>query len=488
MRTLLIYLLKLVLVIALTGLTPVFGKAKEKPIVFKANSGETTDAFEGHFFVLENRNNPASRKIRINYVRFPATGSKSGNPIVYLSGGPGGSGIGTAKWRRFPMFMAMRQFGDVIALDQRGTGASEQAEHCEAEQQLPENTDIKAQDYLAIFKAGAAFCLSHWQAQGIDIYGYNTVQNALDINDLRVHLGADKVTLWGISYGTHLALTAVKTFPQYIDKLVLASAEGLDQTVKLPARTDAYLSRVQDVINQQALGKQIPDLKGLMHRVHQKASNTPFEIALTKQDGSTTTVFISDDALKRIAGYMVADPGPNLAMLIQLYFTLDIGVTDMLTGILQQVGYADDSISFRLMPLAMDVASGITAARLDKVMTQAQHATLGLALNFPMPQLLGLDNALDLGDDFRRAPIASIPTLLFSGTLDGRTYVQSQTEAVAGLKNLHHIIVENAGHNLFMSNPEVQVRINQFLSGSKPDTSSIQLPLPDLTLSPPGRR
>ena len=74
----------------------------EKPIVFKANDGQVTDAFEGHIMVTENRNNPDSRKIRINYVRFPSTGKKQGSPIIYLSGGPGGSGIGTAKVATFP--------------------------------------------------------------------------------------------------------------------------------------------------------------------------------------------------------------------------------------------------------------------------------------------------------------------------------------------------------------------------------------------------
>lgn len=37
----------------------------------------------------------------------------------------------------------------------------------------------------------------------------------------------------------------------HIDKMVLASAEGLNQTVKLPARTDDYFKRLQQVINEQ---------------------------------------------------------------------------------------------------------------------------------------------------------------------------------------------------------------------------------------------
>ena len=42
------------------------------------------------------------------------------------------------------------------------------------------------------------------------------------------------MTLWGISYGSHLALAALNEIPSEIDRIVIASAEGLDQTVKLP--------------------------------------------------------------------------------------------------------------------------------------------------------------------------------------------------------------------------------------------------------------
>lgn len=96
----------------------------ETEISFAPKSGDPVQAYEGALTVPENRSNADSRSITLKYVRFPATGETSGAPIVYLSGGPGGSGIQTAKYDRFPLFMAMREFGDVIAFDQRGTGAS----------------------------------------------------------------------------------------------------------------------------------------------------------------------------------------------------------------------------------------------------------------------------------------------------------------------------------------------------------------------------
>src|ERR1044071_8810610 len=95
-----------------------------KPYQFKTLDGTVVPAEMGEFQVPENRTRPGSRAITIRFVRFKSTAAKPGVPIVYLAGGPGGSGIGTAMAERFPLFMALREFGDVIAYDQRGTNQS----------------------------------------------------------------------------------------------------------------------------------------------------------------------------------------------------------------------------------------------------------------------------------------------------------------------------------------------------------------------------
>lgn len=454
----------------------------EKAIEFAANSGDKTEALAGHLFVPENRNNPHSRQIRINYVRFPATTERKGPPIVYLAGGPGGSGIGTAKWRRFPLFMALREYGDVIALDQRGTGESEQTEACVSGISMPLNQRLDEQQVIQDYRRAARECLETWKRQGAEVMGYTTVQNALDIDALRRHLKADKVSLWGISYGSHLALSAMKLFPERIEKVIIASAEGLDQTVKLPAMTDDYFARLQQVLDQQPLGQRIPDLPGLIGRVHQKLDKSPLPLQIPHRDGTSTDMLFQTRHLQGMAGMMIADPNVRLSMLLHIYLGLETGNTDMLMAVLQRGIFKDEPISFKLMPLAIDVASGITAARLDKVKTQAETALLGEMLNFPMPLLNKLDPQLDLGDDFRAEVVSSIPTLLFTGSLDGRTYPGEQREAVQGLSNLKHVEVTHAGHNLYMASHEVLARMQAFLSGQTVATNPIVLPLPDLNL------
>src|SRR5215208_5696964 len=103
---------------------PKSGTLKIKPYTFENGKKEKVDAEFGTLLVPENRSDPESNLIELAFVRFKSTAKNPGPPIVYLAGGPGGSGIGAASGSRFPLFTAFREVADVIAFDQRGTGYS----------------------------------------------------------------------------------------------------------------------------------------------------------------------------------------------------------------------------------------------------------------------------------------------------------------------------------------------------------------------------
>lgn len=451
----------------------------EEAIVFEANSGETVDAFRGKFSVPENRSDPDSREITIGYVRFPSTSENPGAPIVYLAGGPGGSGVATAKWRRFPLFMAMREFGDVIALDQRGTGASDDTPRCVSSVTIPVDRVVPRREAVALLKQSVDECDAFWTANGVDMRGYTTVESADDLDALRKALGAEKISLWGISYGSHLAFAAMARMEDKIDRVVIASAEGLNQTVKLPSRTDAYFDRVQAVIDADPAAKAVyPDIKALMRRVHGKLNAEPAMLSLKGADGVPADFLLHGQVMQMLATAMISDP-ERVGMLLQLYTAADNGVYEPIGQLIQRFVTPGEPQSWQVMPLAMDVASGVSADRLERVEREAQTALLSDLLNYPMPHLAGAVEGLDLGDAFREGPISDVPTLLLTGTLDGRTYPDGQQEAVAGLSNVTSVTVVNAGHNLFMSSPEVTEVIRTFMRGDDVETEEIVLPAPN---------
>lgn len=451
----------------------------ETEIVFAPESGDGVEAFEGSFQVPENRTNPDSRMLTLKYVRFAATGDTPGAPIVYLAGGPGGSGIRTAKYDRFPLFMAMREFGDVIAFDQRGTGGSNDLPNCTSSQHVSVTEPTTDAEVFAKERTAFAECLDYWKSEGVDVLGYTTTESVADLDDLRKHLGVDQVDLWGISYGSHLSLAALQQIDDRIGRVVITAIEGLDQTVKQPARVDQYFDRLQAAIDTDPAAKsKYPNVKALIARVLNQLEETPLVVQVPSREGEAAPFLLQKRDLQKYTSALVADPA-RVVWILDIYRSLDEGDTAPLIALLQRaIDPSDTAISFRPMTTLMDVASGSGADRREMITQQAETALLGLHMNFSM-HLETVDPSLDLGEDFRRPPVSDVPTLVLSGTLDGRTYLESGQEATAGLSNRQTVIVENAGHNLFMLSPEVTETIQDFMRGQEVDGRTILVDLPD---------
>ncbi len=446
------------------------------PFRFKGWRGQEVDAERGVFEVPEDRRDPASRRIKLSYDRFPSTAAKPGPPIVYLSGGPGGTGTGAAAGPRFPIFMALRQVADVIAFDQRGTGEFGA---------IPPGPAITAplpiftrEGLTAHVRDGLQRAWVDWTRAGVAMRGYNTEQSADDLDDLRRHLGAEKIDLWGISYGTHLALSVLKRHGDKVGRVALASLEGQDQTVKRPARIDAYLARVDALLDADpAVRAAIPDFPALMRRVHARLEAAPVSLT-AKLDGAPVELRMGGFAIQLMAGGLIANPR-TLVMLPALYLALDAGKTDVLAPFLDEfVGLA----GIGGMSSAMDLASGISPGRLAMVKREAREAVLGDALNFPMPHLLGAIPRVDLGDRFREPIRIDHPALLLAGTLDGRTPLEEQEEVVAQFRRKTRVVVENAGHNVFESHPDVQDLLVRFFGGEAMSDVRLNLPPPKFQL------
>ncbi len=476
----------LALAIVAPALTPAAAHAapNEEAIIFETRTGETVEAYSGTLRVPVNRADPSSGMTELAYVRFPATTQSPGNPIVYLSGGPGGSGIGTAKGPRFPLFMAMRQHGDVIAFDQRGTGQSEQPARCTSSVTIGEMELISDADHAARYRQAVRECAAFWSEQGVDLRGFTTAESAQDLSDLRKHLGAEKVSLWSISYGSHLALAALAAIPDELDRVIMAATEGLDQTVKLPVRTLGYFERLQAAVDTQPEAARLyPDIVGLMERVHAKLDAEPMTVTVPTRDRGRYDILLQRHHLQQFAGGMISDP-QFAAVMLMMYRQLDEGDPTLVTFVLQRFWTPNQPISFSAMSLAMDRASGITPARLEAFEQQAASSPIGEYMNFPMPQITGELEDVDLGAGFRDGPFGDTPVLMLTGTLDGRTYPEGHAEATGGLSNVQQIIVENAGHNLFMTSPQVGEAMHTFMRGEEAQSDRIVTEAPDFATLP----
>lgn len=447
-----------------------------EPYTFAGPGGVKIEAEKGTFSVPENRADPNSRAIAIGFIRFRSTSATPGDPIVYLAGGPGGTGTGTAAGPRFPLFMALREVADVIAFDQRGTGLSSPTPSCVNVPPFGADTPLTRANIVAFYRAGLTRCFGVWEKGGVSIDSYNTLASAHDIEDLRKALGARRLNLWGISYGSHLGLAVMKYHPDTVGRAVLSGIEGLDQTIKRPALTDKVFAHVQEIIDADPAARALyPDLAGMMRRVHAKLNASPATVGYTPA-GATAPISITFDgfAVQLLTSSLTADPS-GFAGVPLMYRALDNGEYDKVAGRLN--GFRQQFAAFRGMPEAMDLASGATAARLALTNREAETSLLGDALNFPMPHVMGVRPQIDLGDDFRAPFKSNIPALFISGTLDGRTYPDEAAEETKGFANRRRLVVANGGHNIYEADTRIADAVVSFFKGGPtPETIAFAPP------------
>ncbi len=446
-----------------------FGTMPDSPVK------KTIKAEEGRLTVPENRSNPTGRTVQIHFVRFSATGKTPGYPTVYLAGGPGGSGTYSSAGDRFPLFMAMREVGDVIALDQRGCYMTEPYMVCPGSWDYPLD---KPSDPDILAKVMAPFlkqCVEEWSGKA-DLSAFNTRENVADLEDLRKSLGAEKLNLWGISYGTHLGLAYIRRYPERVNRAVLAGVDGPDHTYKLPANIDRVLMRVADAVAADPAARgAIPDFIGSVKALLAQLEAEPLQVEI--QDPETKqrhTVALGPlDVQKAIFG-LLCEREDIEELVVRALPVLQGDYTSMALW-----AYQDRRKNLELvMTLAMDCASGATAERLETIHRQAETALVGKAGSYSIEAKCAGWPANDLGDDFRSPIRSEVPVLFISGTLDGKTPPSNAEEVLHGFPNGRHLIIEGGSHDddLFLSSPRIAEAMVGFLKGEDPDLEPIILP------------
>jgi len=452
------------------------GDLKMEPRVFESASGEKVDAEFGRLVVPENRKDPLPGGRLAAFFAFKSTAARPGPPIIYLAGGPGGSGIAAARGSRFPLFMAMREVADVIALDQRGVGQSKPNLVCLEAINWPADRAANREEVLELFKKQSRACRERWQKQGVDLSGYNTNESADDIEDLRRAIGAEKVSLWAISYGTHLSLATIRRHEKSIHRVILAGVEGPDHTVKLPGNIQNHLANLDGLVKADPdLRKEVPDFLGLMKRVLDRVGREPVTVEVTDpQTKQPVKVTLNRFALQTLTANSF---GSNEADLPARYYALAKGdYSAAAAGWLRTV--RGMSAIGSAMSFMMDCSSGISAGRRLRVAREAKTTLLGDIMDFPFLEVCEAWGSPDLGPQFRAPVRSKVPVLFISGTLDVRTPPSNAEEIRRGFPMSSHLIIEGAVHGdpLFLSSPKIKEVMLEFMRGEKVSTTRIALP------------
>ena len=442
---------------------------------YEAKIGEETVAGAqlGRLRVPENHSRATGRTIDLAFVRLP--GRRAGGvPLIYLDGGPGGSGVGVLsipQWAR--LLDQLRNTGDVILLSQRGTGLTQPRPVCGPVGEFAADAFLSRTAMLAAAQPNFDACLERWREE-IDLASYNTQESAHDVDALRRALGVPQVNLLGFSYGTHLGLEVLRSHGAGIAHAVLAGTEGPDETYKFPSTFDVHLRNISYLVAQDSsTADDFPDLYGAVQSLLARLERQPLTVTLE----SGRAITIGADGLRYILRRDIGDTN-DLPLLPALLQDIDAEGAPFFT-MLAERRYKAIARGMALMPIAMDCASGASATRMQRIRAEWSGTTFGAMTEFDMPDSCERLGVPMLDASFRTPVHSPVPTLFVSGTLDAHTPPYQAEQARWGFPNSAHLIVENAGHESTLPVPAVQDAIVRFLLTGELVSEVVRLPKVD---------
>ncbi len=421
-----ILILGLVLPAAAQDTVPRFESAD---CMFTVPAGQEPEC--GYLVVPQNRSDPTGKTIKIALAIFRSTNaSKAAEPVVYLEGGPGGTALATVSLQFDSLFAPFLQTNDVIIFDQRGVGYSQPALDCTEATDFAYNTldvELTADAYVQQYGDVLKTCGQRLIGQGIDVSAFNSAESASDVSDMRTALGYDKLNLFGISYGTRLALTVMRDHPDAVRSTIIDSVVPLQGSY-----FDAVKSaqRVLDTLfagckANAACNEAYPDLENVFYGLVNQFNAQPITVQVPnlRQGGKQSDAVIDGDALVGILfqAFYLTDLIPSLP---QSIYDIQKGdytlITTVTTLQLFQLNYISSGMYMAVQckeELPFDTADSINA-----ILQQTRPELQGFARRqLTDPSVLDVCATWGEGapNPVENQPVVSdLPTLVLSGEYD----------------------------------------------------------------------
>ncbi|NJL34648.1 MAG: alpha/beta fold hydrolase, partial [Chloroflexaceae bacterium] len=164
----------------------------------------------GYVLVPAEYDTPGSRTLRLGVVRFLATtANPATTPLVLAQGGPGGSTIDTYLQILPQSSLFAERDRDIILFDQRGTYYAEPFLRCDELFDLTIETldqDLADDEAFEMSQAALGECRDRLTMEVGSLSAFDSIENATDVESLRVALGYNQINFYGVSYGSLLAL------------------------------------------------------------------------------------------------------------------------------------------------------------------------------------------------------------------------------------------------------------------------------------------
>jgi pimeloyl-ACP methyl ester carboxylesterase len=462
--------------------TPGAGTYEKGDCPFAVPLGEHAEC--GKLTVPEHRSDLNSPKIVLPVAVFKSHSKEPlADPIIYLEGGPGGHTIEDIPNLFHYLAEPFLDQRDFVFFDQRGAGLAEPALDCPQMGTFDHTTlitDMTDAEYTAGFVAAVQACRDALVAAGADPGLATSSESGSDVEDLRLVLGVQQWNLYGISYGTRLALTIMRDYPAGVRSVILDSTypPDVDLFSEAPDDLDRSLDKLfaDCAVDSHCLNS-YPGLEGKFTSLIGDLAANPRTLDISKEAKTPGATFVLTDDLFLGWLYGAFYSASALGQLPQLIWETANGDYDYAKSIAagQLTDDTPSDVSWG-MYLSIECAEEAPFGSRDRValelnrFPQIKSVFRGMGTDtydacavWNVPPASAVENNVVESD---------IPTLVLSGDYDPITPPGWGRAVANSLENSFYYELPGVGHGVIISEPCGEVLAHNFLTDPKTDPMS----------------
>lgn len=401
-------------------------------------------------------------EITLSVAVFASTADRpADDPVIYLDGGPGSHALDTIQFVDDSILEPLQARGDVVFFDQRGAGRSRPRLDCPEltvlNREIEDSPELDEEAVDERFHTTLTTCRDRLTADGIEIADFNTINNAHDVEAIRVALGYDEWNLYGISYGTRLALEVLRQHPNGVRTAVIDSVFPPQVD---PARENpqTFLDSYEAVIA--ACGREPAcaaggDLGDRFRAVSQTYEAEPRKVEVVDfLTGERDEVYVDGETIAATVRGALYSPA-RFTDLPELVTELEVGQTEAMSQFLSQ-DRSNESFFTAGMFYALECNEEVVFADRAAVAAAVPPDPFGLFDTFEYASNTGT-KAFETCAAFGSTPAppisnlaveSDIPTLVMAGRFDPVTPVRWAEAAATGLSNSFVVVAENEAHGI----------------------------------------
>lgn len=392
----------------------------------------------GTFTVFEDRDARQGRTIdlRILVLRAKAA-APAEDPVFYLAGGPGQAATSLA---RSLATSWMRDDRDIVLVDQRGTGGSNELQvRLRADDSTPQSLLTPLFDVEA-FRASIPKLQAH-----ADLRLYTTPIAMDDLDDVRVALGYTRVNLVGGSYGTRAALVYMRRHEASVRCAILtgvAPPSLLNPLYHARGAQAAFDALAAECEAEPRYRTAFGDLRARLATIVGRLEAAPADVVVVS-DGGEVHVQLTRDAFAEALRVMLYYLGGNrrVPLLVDQAFRGDY--REFARIAIESNGGLRRSLAFGML---MSVVGSEDLPRIEPDMIEPATAGTFLGARRVRDQLAVGEfwPRGEIGEEYAAPLTVRTPTLLISGTMDPVTPPGFAAELHEHLGDSVHVVVPGA--------------------------------------------